>query len=55
MSLDLTEDKSTLIQVMWLCAIRQQAIIWASVDLDLCRHMVSLGHNVNARQNKAIK
>ena len=23
----------------------QQAIIWASVDLDLCRHIASLGHN----------
>ena len=37
MSLDPTEDKSTL--------VRQQAITWASVDLDLCRHMASLGHN----------
>ena len=24
---------------------RQQAIIWANVDPDLCRHMVSRGHN----------
>ena len=23
----------------------QQAITWASVDPDLCHHMVSLGHN----------
>ena len=23
----------------------QKAITWANVDLDLCRHMVSLGHN----------
>ena len=23
----------------------QQAITWANVDPDLCRHMVSLGHN----------
>ena len=23
----------------------QQAIIWADVDLDLCRYIVSLGHN----------
>ena len=29
----------------WLGAIRQQAITWASVDLDPCRHMTSLGHN----------
>ena len=26
-------------------AVRQQAITWANVDPDLCRHMVSLGHN----------
>ena len=24
---------------------RQQAITWANVDQDLCRHMASLGHN----------
>ena len=29
----------------WLGAIRQQAITWANVDPDLCRHVVSLGHN----------
>ena len=29
----------------WLGAVRQQAIIWANVDPDLCRHMASLGHN----------
>ena len=29
----------------WLGAIRQQAITWANVDLDPCRHMTSLGHN----------
>ena len=23
----------------------QQAIAWANVDSDLCRHMASLGHN----------
>ena len=37
MSLDLTDDKSTLVQVM--------AITWANVDPDLCRHMASLGHS----------
>ena len=26
-------------------ATRQQAIAWADVDPDLCRHMTSLGHN----------
>ena len=25
--------------------MRQQAITWANVDPDLCRHMMSLGHN----------
>ena len=33
MKLDLTDDKSTLVQV------------WANVDPDLCRHVASLGHN----------
>ena len=42
MQLDLTDDKSTLVQVM---ALRQQAITWASVNQDPWRHMVSLGHN----------
>ena len=44
MPLDLTDDKSTLPQVM-LGAVRQQAITWADVDTDLCRHMASQGHN----------
>ena len=30
----------------WLGAVRQQAITWADVDPDLCRHMASLGPNV---------
>ena len=29
----------------WLGAVRQQAITWANVDSDLCRHMASLGHS----------
>ena len=29
----------------WLGAVRQQAITWANVDLDPCRHMTSLGYN----------
>ena len=29
----------------WLGAVRQQAITWAKVDPDLCRHMASLGAN----------
>ena len=44
MSLDLTDDKTTLVQVMAWC-VRQQAITWADVDPDLCRHMASLGPN----------
>ena len=44
MSLNLTDDKSTLVQVM-VGAVRQQAITWANVYPDLCRHMVSLGLN----------
>ena len=30
----------------WVGVVRQQAITWANVDLDLCRHMPSLGLNV---------
>ena len=44
MSMDLTDDKSTLVQVM-VGAVRQHAITWANIDLDLCRHMASLGLN----------
>ena len=29
----------------WFGAVRQQAITWANVDPDLCRHMASLGPN----------
>ena len=40
MSQNLTGDKSTLVKVMaWV--VRQQAITWASVDTDLCRHIAS--------------
>ena len=39
---DLTDDKSTLVQVMAWC---RQAIAWTSVDQDLQCHMVSLGPN----------
>ena len=35
-----TDDKSTLVLLM-----AYQAITWTNVDLHLCRHMVSLGHN----------
>ena len=38
----LTDHKSTFVQVMACC---RQAITWANVDLDPCRHMTSLGHN----------
>ena len=30
---------------LWLGAVRQQAITWANVDSDHCRHMAPLGHN----------
>ena len=29
----------------WLIVIRQQTIIWAYVDPDICRHMALLSHN----------
>ena len=29
----------------WLGAVRQQAITWTLLDQNLCRRMVSLGHN----------
>ena len=32
-------------ETIWLGAIRQQPITWASVDASLCRHIKSLGHN----------
>ena len=41
---NLTNKKSTLVQVMAWCN-RQQAITWANVDPDLCRHMASKGNN----------
>ena len=43
-SLDLTDDKSTLVQVM-ACVGRQEGITWANVDPILCRYMVSPVHN----------
>ena len=39
----------------WLGAVRHQAITWANVGLDLCRHMASLGPNdvkTNKQTNK---
>ena len=44
MSLDFTDDQSTLVQVMAWCR-QATTITWANVDPDLCHHMVSLGHN----------
>ena len=38
-SLNLTYEKSTLVQVIDWCH-QQQAIIWANVDTDVCHHMV---------------
>ena len=45
MSLDLTDDKSTFGLSNGLGVVRQQAITWANVDQDLCRHMASLDPN----------
>ena len=50
MSLDLTDDKSTLmVQVMAWChgSIWQQAITWANAEseLSVCHQMASPGHN----------
>ena len=39
MSLDFTDDRSTLVQVM---ALYHQAITWANVDLILSHHIASL-------------
>ena len=44
MPLDLTDDKSTLVEVMAWCR-QAQAITWANVDPVLCHHMASLGLN----------
>ena len=41
---NLTNEKSTLVQIM-ACAIRQQTITWANVELDVCGHVMSLVHN----------
>ena len=41
---DHIDDKSTLVR-LWHDAIRQQAIAWANVDLDLFHHMALLGHS----------
>ena len=42
--LDLTEDISTLIQLM-LGTARQQALTWANVEPGLCRRRGSLAYN----------
>ena len=42
MPLDLSDEEWILVKE-WLSAIRQQAITWANVDLDL--RMILLGHN----------
>ena len=44
MSQNLTNEKLTLVQVMFV-AIRQQAIIWPNNDPDICHHMATIGHN----------
>ena len=42
---NITDDKSTLFQVMAWCRQATSEITWASVDPDPCCHMVSLSHN----------
>ena len=37
-------DKSTLIQIIARCRVREEAITWASIEPDLWSHMTSLGH-----------
>ena len=44
MPLDLTDDKSTLVQVMAWCR-QATTITWANADPDLCHQMVSLDLN----------
>ena len=40
----LINEKSILFR-QWLGAVRQQAITWTNIDLDLCHHMASQDHN----------
>ena len=42
---DPSDDRSTLVQVIWLCGGRQQAITWTNVDQVLWRHIASLWYN----------
>ena len=42
---DLTDEKTTLVQVMAWCRQVHKAITWTSVSQDLKRHMASLGPN----------
>ena len=44
MPYNVANEKSALIQVMAWCR-QATSHYWANVDLDLCRHTVSLGHN----------
>ena len=46
MSLDLTDHKSMLAQVMaWWYTVRQQATAWANTNSGLHHHMASQDHN----------
>ena len=38
-------DTCVISEHRWLGAVKQQAIIWASVDPDLCHHRVSMSHS----------
>ena len=41
---DLTDEKSTLVQLMVWCR-QSSAITWTNADSDLCRHIALLCHN----------
>ena len=45
MPMDLTDGKSTLVQVMAWYHQATSHYTWANVDPDLCRHMVLSGYN----------
>ena len=47
---NLPYEKSTLV-MLWLGAIRHQAITWTSVDQCLCYQMQQLGHNVKVTKH----
>ena len=57
LSLDLTDDKSALVQVLALfgIAVRQQALTRINVDLVLCRYMASPDSNESKWRRHSVK